>query len=150
MTWQRIRFNFLEGFVELDDVYWGGKKSGGKRGRGAPGKTTFLAAVSRNVKGHPIHVRMSKISAFNSSEVTPWSQKHLHADTLVVSDAFNPFNCLSDIVGFQGKINASEIYKDPDNRIFHRVNTMISNVKRAIHWRNMSFHKLKAFATLFG
>ena len=26
----------LEGFIELDDVYWGGKRSGGKRGRGAP------------------------------------------------------------------------------------------------------------------
>lgn len=33
----------LEGFVELDDVYWGGKRRGGKRGRGAPGKTPFLA-----------------------------------------------------------------------------------------------------------
>jgi transposase-like protein len=123
----------LEGFVELDDVYWGGKKSGGKRGRGAPGKTPFLAAVSRNVAGHPIHMRMSKISAFNSSKVSSWSEKHLHADAFVISDAFNPFNCLSDHVAFHGKIKSSGIYKDPDNRIFHWVNTMISNVKRAIH-----------------
>jgi transposase-like protein len=64
----------LEGFVELDDVYWGGKKSGGKRGRGAPGKTPLLAAVSRNQKGQPIHMRMSKLNSFNSSEVTFWSK----------------------------------------------------------------------------
>jgi transposase-like protein len=131
----------LEGFVELDDVYWGGKKSGGKRGRGAPGKTPFLAAVSRNEKGHPIHMRMSKIKAFNSSEIKSWSQRHLHADTLVISDAFNPFNCLSNVVGFHGKINASEIYKNPDNRIFHWVNTMISNVKRAI---NGTYHSISS------
>ena len=131
----------LEGFVELDDVYWGGKKSGGKRGRGAPGKTPFLSAVSRNEKGHPIQMRMSKIKAFNSSEVTSWSQKHLRADTLVISDAFNPFNCLSDVVGFHSKINSSEIYKDPDNRIFHWVNTMISNVKRAIQ---VTYHSISS------
>jgi len=28
----------LEGFVELVDVYWGGKRSSGKRGRGASAK----------------------------------------------------------------------------------------------------------------
>jgi len=123
----------LEGFVELDDVSWGGKRSGGKRGRGAPGKTPFLAAVSRNEQDQPIHMRMSKINAFSSSQMTFWSQKLLHADTVVISDAFNPFNCLSDLVAFHGKIKTSEIYKDPDDRIFHWVNTMISNVKRAFN-----------------
>jgi len=31
--------------VELDEAYWGGKRRGGKRGRGAPGKYPFRAAV---------------------------------------------------------------------------------------------------------
>lgn len=121
----------LGGLVELDDVYWGGKRRGGKRGRGAPGKTPFLAAVSRNEKGHPIHMRMSKVKAFNSYELRTWSQKHLLSDTVVISDAFYPFSCLSGLVSFHGRINASEIYDNPDNRIFHWVNTMISNVKLA-------------------
>ncbi len=131
----------LEGFVELDDVYWGGKRSGGKRGRGAPGKTPFLAAVSRNEKGHPIHMRMSKLKAFNSSEVTSWSHNHLCTEAVVISDAFTPFNCLSDSVAFHGKIKASAIYDNPDNRIFHWVNTMISNVKRAI---NGTYHSISS------
>ncbi len=50
----------LEDLIELDDAYWGGKKSG-KLGRGVTGKNPFLAAVSHNVKGHPIHMRMSKV-----------------------------------------------------------------------------------------
>jgi hypothetical protein len=35
----------LAGRVELDDAYLGGERPGGKRGRGAPGKTPFVAAV---------------------------------------------------------------------------------------------------------
>lgn len=59
----------LENLVELDDVYWGGKKKDGKRGRGATGKTPFLAAVSRNYKGHPVYMRMSKVNAFTSYDI---------------------------------------------------------------------------------
>lgn len=131
----------LDGFVELDDVYWGGKRSGGKRGRGAPGKTPFLAAVSRNEEGNPIHMRMTKIAAFNKTNVSTWSAKHLQSDAVVISDAFNPFNCLSEYVAFHGKIKASELYYDPENRIFHWVNTMISNVKRAI---NGTYHAVSS------
>ena len=36
----------LSGRVEMDDAYLGGARAGGKRGRGAPGKTPFVAAVS--------------------------------------------------------------------------------------------------------
>ena len=35
----------LSGWIQLDDAYLGGERSGGKRGRGAPGKTPFVAAV---------------------------------------------------------------------------------------------------------
>ena len=39
----------LENLVELDDVYWGGKKRG-KRGRGAAGKILFLLQYSITTK----------------------------------------------------------------------------------------------------
>ena len=35
----------LAGRVEMDDAYLGGQRAGGKRGRGAAGKTPFVAAV---------------------------------------------------------------------------------------------------------
>ena len=35
----------LAGRVEMDDAYLGGQRPGGKRGRGAAGKTPFVAAV---------------------------------------------------------------------------------------------------------
>ena len=42
----------LMGRVEIDDTYVGGKRSGGKTGRGAPGKTIVLGMVER--QGHVV------------------------------------------------------------------------------------------------
>jgi transposase-like protein/predicted RNA-binding Zn-ribbon protein involved in translation (DUF1610 family) len=38
----------LAGHVELDEAYVGGRRSGGKRGRGAPGKTIVMGLASRD------------------------------------------------------------------------------------------------------
>ena len=43
----------LSGRVEMDDAYLGGARPGGKRGRGAPGKTPFVAAVSTGPRAGP-------------------------------------------------------------------------------------------------
>ena len=43
----RDRAYLLGGLVEVDDALVGGKHSGGKRGRGAPGKTPVLFAVEK-------------------------------------------------------------------------------------------------------
>jgi transposase-like protein len=40
-------FEVLLGHVELDEAYVGGKRSGGKRGRGAPGKTIVFGMKER-------------------------------------------------------------------------------------------------------
>lgn len=40
----------LSGHVELDEAYVGGKVSGGKRGRGAPGKTIVMGLAERGGK----------------------------------------------------------------------------------------------------
>lgn len=123
----------LEGLIELDDAYWGGKRSGGKRGRGAPGKTPYLAAISRNEAGHPIHMRMSKVESFSSVEVSRWSLQHIHHESVVITDCFGPLRGVVDNVAFHGAIKSQGIYDNPDNKIFHWINTMIGNVKRAIH-----------------
>lgn len=39
----------LHGFVRIDDAPLGGERNGGKRGRGAPGKQAFVAAVETDV-----------------------------------------------------------------------------------------------------
>lgn len=123
----------LEGLIELDDAYWGGKRSGGKRGRGAPGKTPFLVAVSRDEHGHPIHMRMSKVKSFSYKTVNKWSLKHLHHQSYVISDRYGPLRGVEDNVYFHGSLKTKGIYDNPDNKIFHWLNTVLGNVKRAIH-----------------
>ena len=54
----------LDGAVQIDDAYWGEERRGGKRGRGAPGKTPFLAAVQCTDDGRPLRLRLTRVQGF--------------------------------------------------------------------------------------
>ena len=47
--------DLFRGHVELDEAYIGGRRSGGKRGRGAPGKTIVMGVAER---GGRVHARV--------------------------------------------------------------------------------------------
>ena len=57
----------LAGRVEMDDAYLGGVRSGGKRGRGAAGKTPFVAAVSTSPEGRPRKLKLAPVKGFRSA-----------------------------------------------------------------------------------
>ena len=61
---ERDREHPLSGWIQLDDAYLGGERSGGKRGRGAPGKTPFVAAVETNEQGHPLRMKRTVVEGF--------------------------------------------------------------------------------------
>ena len=65
---ERDEDKLLSGDIEMDDAYWGGKSSGGKRGRGAPRRMPFLAAVSK-VDGKPDQIKLSVIKGFRTDEI---------------------------------------------------------------------------------
>ena len=48
----------LSGQIDMDDAYLGGAGSGSKRGRGAAGKTPFVAAVSTSPEGRSRKVKL--------------------------------------------------------------------------------------------
>ncbi len=58
---ERDAERLLAGRVELDDAYLGGERSGGKRGRGSPGKTPFLAAVETTPEGKPVRLKLCRV-----------------------------------------------------------------------------------------
>ena len=64
-----------------------GQRRGGKSGRGAPGKTPFVAAVELNREGRPMRMRLSRVGGFRSEEIAAWARCHLKPGTVVVSDA---------------------------------------------------------------
>lgn len=53
----------LDGYVQIDDAYWGGVRRG-IRGRGAKGKRPFVAAVTMNEYGHAIRMRFTVVDGF--------------------------------------------------------------------------------------
>jgi ISXO2 transposase-like protein len=52
----------LTGRVEIDDTYIGGERSGGKRGRGAPGKTPVVVAVETTSDGKPVRLKLRRVT----------------------------------------------------------------------------------------
>jgi transposase-like protein len=80
----------LDGLVQLDDAYWGGRRRGRKRGRGAAGKTPFVAAVEVDPDdGRPLRMRMDRVRGFRHREIRRWSRKHLAAGCHVRSDGLS-------------------------------------------------------------
>jgi len=61
------------------------------RGRGATGKTPFVAAISTTLQGHPKYMRLSRVSSFTSAEIGDWAQKHLCHNSLVLTDGMPGF-----------------------------------------------------------
>lgn len=120
----------LPGFiVQLDDAYWGGKRHDGSRGRGATGKTPFLAAISTSLKGHPLAMRMSRVRDFTLQEIKRWSTRHLGRHSLVLSDGLASFVGIDDAGFAHESIPAKGESLADARRVFKWVNTMIGNVK---------------------
>jgi len=122
----------LTQLVQVDDAYWGGRKHGCKRGRGAAGKTPFVAALSRNPEGYPVHIRFSRVSGFSSYEIQRWSQKHLAPRRAIFTDGLACFNSFA-IEGHFHWAFITQGGKNPKTKkLFGWLNTIIGNVKNAI------------------
>lgn len=123
----------LQNLVLLDDAYWGGKKRDGKRGRGASGKIPFVAALSITPQGHPLYLRLSQLSGFTKQEICAWSSIHLAPGTLVASDGLNCFPGVESAACDHEPIITTGGAEYDEFKVFKWVNTMIGNIKNAIH-----------------
>lgn len=130
----------LTGAVQVDDAYWGGEKRGGKRGRGAGGKTPFVAAVACSDDGRPRTMRMTPLKAFRSESISSWAAQHLSPEAEVTSDGLRCFRAIVEtcshwsIVTGHGPASVEE-------PAFTWVNTMLGNVKNALHG---TYHAVQA------
>ena len=122
----------LRGIVQVDDDYWGGERTGGKRGRGAAGKTPFVAAVQVTADGKPERMRMSSVAGFRKKTLAAWAGRHLQPGTEVHSDGPACFRGVADAgcervptVTGGGKRSCA------DSR-FVRADTMLANVKQSL------------------
>ena len=79
----------LAGRVEMDDAYLGGERSGGKRGRGAAGKTPFVAAVETTAERKPRRLRLTVVKGFRKREVERLAKAAIEPGSDVVSDGLS-------------------------------------------------------------
>lgn len=129
----------LTGKIQLDDVYWGGERRGGKRGRGTENKVPFVAAVSLNEAGHPIAMNMNVVKGFRLAELSRWAKRHLQPGSTVISDGLACFFALKDAGCIHISIVTGGGPQSVTNEEFTWVNTMIGNVKKAI---NGTYHAI--------
>lgn len=122
----------LTGIIQLDDVYWGGERHGGKRGRGSKNKVPFVAAVSLNEEGHPIAMNMNVVQGFRLTEISRWAKQHLQPESTVISDGLSCFTAVSDADCYHVSIVTGGGFQSVTKKEFTWVNTMIGNVKNAI------------------
>ena len=79
----------LSGRVEVDDAYLGGERSGGKRGRGAAGKTPVVAAVETTPERRPERLRLTVVRGFRKKEVEGLAKRDFAPGSDVVSDGLS-------------------------------------------------------------
>lgn len=85
----------LSDLIELDDTYVGGKKTGGKRGRGAAGKKPVLVAVENKGKKAGF-MAMEAVSTISGETVRQFLARHLQQGQTVRTDAFHALNTVGE------------------------------------------------------
>ena len=122
----------LSGFIELDDAYLGGERTGCKRGRGAAGKMPFVAAVETTNERSPVRVKLSVVKGFRSSEITSWSRQHLSQGRTVISDGLPCFNAVTEAGCTHNRIVCGGGRASVEEPEFYWVNTILGNLKSSL------------------
>ena len=152
---QRDRTHRLDGAVQLDDAYLGGERSGGKAGRGSENKVPFVAAVSLNEQGHPLHLKLNLVSGFTLNAIGKWAKANLVPGTIVTSDGLGCFAAVAD-AGCVHMPMVVGALKPRDLPEFRWVNPVLGNLKttlagafHSLKYRKYASHYLAAFAYRF-
>jgi len=122
----------LQGRVEMDDAYLGGEKSGGKTGRGSPGKKPIVVAVETDEQGHPRKIKLRRIARFKRRRVRSLAKRIIAPSTTVVTDGLVCFRGLADAGCEHVALSTGGGRKAALHPAFRWVNTMLGNIKSAI------------------
>jgi hypothetical protein len=63
-----------------------GERSGGKCGRGAPGKTPSVAAVETTPAGKPVRLKLRRVASFYNGAISGFAKRSLDPACEIVSD----------------------------------------------------------------
>jgi transposase-like protein len=121
----------LEGRIEMDDAYLGGRRSG-KRGRGAAGKQPFVAAVSTTDDRRPRKIKLLPVKGFRKKEIRKLVAEHLASGSRLVTDGLRCWTAAAE-AGLEHKaITTGSGRQAAGWSPFKWVNTTLGNLKAAI------------------
>ena len=136
----------LNGMVQRGDAYLGGERPG-VGGRGSPNKVPIVAAVSTSAQGHPLFVKINRISGFTKQAITDWAHTNLLPGCDVRSDGLNCFAGVIDAGCAHSYIVVAD-RKPRDMPQFTWVNTVLGNLKTMIGGTHKSF-KFRKYASQY-
>jgi len=122
----------LEGRIEMDDAYLGGARSGGKRGRGSPGKTPFVAAVETTAEGKPHRIKLVRVRRFTKKNIKKVTGRIVKRGSRVVTDGLGCFRGVADAGCTHEPIITGTGRKAARHPSFKAINTALANIKTAI------------------
>lgn len=122
----------LSGRIELDDAYLGGERSGGKRGRGAAGKTPFVAAVETTPERKPKRLRLSVVKGFRKRAIEKLAKRDFAAGSNVVSDGLSCWTAVEAAGCDHFPMTTGSGSKAARWAPFKWVNTCLGNIKTAL------------------
>ncbi|WP_424139407.1 IS1595 family transposase [Roseomonas chloroacetimidivorans] len=129
---ERDARRLLAGRIELDDAYLGGERSGGKRGRGSPGKTPFVAAVETTPEGKPVRLKLHRVASFCRRAIEGFAKRSLDPTCEVVSDGLGCFAAVTKAGCQHTVIRTGSGARAARTPAFKCVNTALGNIKAAI------------------
>lgn len=122
----------LTGFVQIDDAYLGGERTGGKRGRGSENKRPFVIAVATNEKDRPGFAVIEPVAGFTKNAITEWAQRRLQSGAETYSDGLGAFSAVIDLDHAQSIIKSETPRQTCEAKGARWVNIVLSNLKRAL------------------
>ena len=121
----------LKGKIQMDDAYLGGERSG-PPGRGAEGKTPFVAAVETTDDGKPHLLILRRVKAFSKHALKKLAGAALTPGAEVVSDGLKCFTAVVEAGCMHTAIVTGSGPKAAKTPAFKWVNTALGNIKTAL------------------
>src|SRR5215212_1503510 len=122
----------LSGRVEVDDAYLGGERPGGKRGRGAAGKTPIVAAVETTAERKPKRLKLAVVKGFRKREVERLAEAAIEPGTGVVSDGLSCWPAVEKAGCTHVAMAVGSGKRAASWTPFRGVNTTLGNIKTAL------------------
>lgn len=121
----------LKGKVQMDDAYLGGERPG-RPGRGAAGKTPFVAAVETTDDGKPHQIILRRVKAFSKVALRKLASTALSSGAQVVSDGLKCFTAVVEAGCTHTAIITGSGAQAAKTPAFKWVNTALGNIKAAL------------------